>query len=158
CIEAMFGAGYQVRRALQCAARNKARAYGAARHERTNDPAAVRDRLGLTRTALEHVAYACLDEAPHLRRHLTKALAMHLADSVWSATERHLFRDARGRRQGAPHIGRWFDFHRLPGRARSHTRPRKWETFRLHGSLAGHRAAYTDAAGDFVQPARLRAV
>ena len=157
-IEAMFGGAYQVRRAVQRAARNKARAYGAARHERRNDLAAVRDRLGLTRTALEHVAYACLDEAPHLRRRVTKALAMHLADSVWSATERHLFVDARGRRHGAPHVGQWFDFHRLPGRARSHKTAHKWETFRLHGTLAGHRAAYTDRAGDFVQPRHLRPV
>jgi transposase len=55
-------------------------------------------------------------------------------------------------------VGRWLDFRRLPGRARSHTKANKWETFRLHGTLAGHRAAYTDAASDFVQPPRLRAV
>jgi hypothetical protein len=157
-IEAMFAGAYQLRRAIQRAARDKARAYRAARHERARDPAAVRDRLGLSRTALEHAAYAHLDAAPHLRRYVTKALAMHLADSVWPSVERHLFRDARGRCHGAPHIGRWFEFHRLPGRARSHTTARKWETFRLHGSLAGHRAAYTDGGGDFVQPRHLRPV
>ena len=63
-----------------------------------------------------------LDAAPHLRRFVTKALAMHLADSVWSATERHLFRDATGERHGMPRVGRWYDFTRLPGRARSHTK------------------------------------
>lgn len=157
-VETMFTGAYQVRRAIQRAARDKARAYWAARHERAKDPAAVRDRLGLSRTALEHTAYAHLDAAPHLRRSVTKALAMHLADSVWTSTERHLFRDARGRRHGAPHVGRWFEFHRLPGRARSHTTPRKWETFRLHGSLAGHRAAYTDRTGDFVQPRQLQPI
>jgi hypothetical protein len=157
-IEAMFGAAYAVRRAVQRDARDRARAYGAATHERARDPAAVRDRLGLSRTALEHAAYAHLDAAPHLRRWVTKALAMHLADGVWSATERHLFADARGRRHGLLRVGRWYDFTRLPGRARSHTTANKWETFRLCGSLAGHRAAYTDRTGDFVQPRRLRPV
>ena len=60
--------------------------------------------LGLSRPALEHAAYAHLDAAPHLRRFVTKALAMHLADSVWSATERHLFR--RRDRQATRHARR----------------------------------------------------
>jgi hypothetical protein len=157
-VEAMFGAAYQLRRAVQRDARDRARAYWAATHERSRDPSAARDRLGLSRTALERAAYAHLDGAPHLRRFATKALVMHLADSVWTATERHLFRDARGGRHGMPRVGRWLDFTRLPGRARSHTKANKWETFRLHGSLAGHRAAYTNTAGDFVQPRHLRPV
>ena len=157
-IEAMFRDGYAVRRALQRDARQRARAYWSATHERAQDPAAVRDRVGLSRTALEHAAYAHLDAAPHLRRFVTKALAMHLADSVWSAMERHLFSDGSGRRHGMPHVGRWFDFTRLPGRARSHTTANKWETFRLHGTLDGHRAAYSDRAGDFAQPRSLRPV
>ncbi len=103
-------------------------------------------------TALEHAAYDHLDGAPHLRRYVTKALVMHLADTVWSATERHLFRDARGKTHGLPGTSRWHEFTRIPGRARSHTSPRKWETFRLHGSLAGHRAAYTGSDGVFAQP------
>jgi hypothetical protein len=154
----MFGAAHTVRRALQRDARNRARAYRAASHERARDPGATRERLGLSRKALEQAASAHLDRAPHLGRFVTKALGQHLADSVWSATERHLFRDARGKTFGPPKIGRWFDFRRLPGRARSHTKPRKWETFRLHGSLAGHRAAYTDTRGRFAQPRVLRPV
>jgi hypothetical protein len=157
-IEAMFRAGYTLRRAIQRDARDRAHAYWAATHERAREPAAVRDRLGLSRTALEHAAYAHLDAAPHLRRFVTKALAMHLADGVWTATERHLFADARGRRHGMPRVGRWYDFTRLPGRARSHTTANKWETFRLCGTIAGHRAAYTDRTGDFVQPRHLRPV
>jgi len=157
-IEAMFSRAHSVRRALQRDARQRARAYWAARHERANDPAAARERLGLSRSALEYAAYAHVDAAPHLRQFVTKALAMHLADSVWSATERHLFGDARGTRSGLPRVGHWFDFARLPGRARSHTTPRKWETFRLHGSLAGHRTAYTNRHGDVVQPRRMRPV
>ena len=157
-IEAMFGAAHGIRRAVQRDARDRTRAYWAAPHERARDPASVRERLGLSRTGLEHAAYQHLDAAPHLRRFVTKALAMHLADGVWAATERHLFADARGERHGMPRVGRWYDFARLPGRARSHTKANKWETFRLCGTLAGHRAAYTDRSGDFVQPRHLRPV
>jgi hypothetical protein len=158
-LEAMYQGAYQVRRAVQRQAKHACRAYWAATHERDDKgPASVRDRLGLSKTALEHAAYAHLNAAPHLRRHVTKALAMHLADGVWTAAERHLFRDASGKRSGALRIGRWYDFTRLPGRARRHTTERKWESFRLHGTLAGHRAAYADGNGDFVQPRTLRPV
>ncbi len=157
-IEDMFSAAFSVRRAVQGDARARSRGYGAAHHERDRDPAAARERFGLSRTALEHAAYGHLDAAPHLRQFMTKALAMHLADSVWTATERHLFRDASGKTQGLLRRGRWYDFTRLPGRARSHTKARKWETFRLHGSLDGHRAAYTAANGRFMQPRRMRPV
>lgn len=157
-IELMFGAAYSLRRALQRGARSRCRAYWAAIHERARDPAATRERLGLSRKAFERAASEHVDRAPHLRRLVTKALALHLADSVWTATERHLFRDARGKRHGMLHIGRYYDFKRLPGRAKSHTTEHKWETARLHGSLDGHRAAYTDRSGDFVQPRQLRVV
>ena len=157
-LEAMFGGSYAVTRAVQSDARHRARAYWAATHERAADPAVTRERLGLSRPALEHSAYGHLDAAPHLRRFVTKALAMHLADAVWNATERHLFSDARGRRAGIPRITRWYDFTHLPGRARSHTKANKWETFRLVGTLDGHRNAYTDHSGDFVQPRRMRVV
>jgi len=157
-LEAMFSAAYSVRRAVQRDARDRTRAYWAATHERARDPAAVRDRLGLSRKGLEHAAYGHVDAAPQLRQYVTKALAMHLADGVWSATERHLFRDATGARHGMPGVTRWHEFARLPGRARSHTTERKWETFRLHGSLAGHRAAYSRDDGRFVQPRRMRPV
>ena len=157
-IEAMFSAAHSIRRAVQGDARGRCVAYRAASHERERGPAAVRDRLGLSRTAFEHAAYDHLDAAPHLRRFVTKALAMHLADTVWSATERHLFRDASGKTLGMPGVSRWHEFTRLPGRARSHTSPRKWETFRLHGSLAGHRAAYTGSDDVFFQPRSMRSV
>lgn len=158
-LEAIFDAAFKIRRALQRDARDRVIAYWAAPLERERSGAkSVRERLGLSRDALERAAYAHLDTAPHLRRFATKALVMHLADSVWSATERCLFADASGKRQGLLQVGRWFDFRRIPGRARSHTRPRKWETFRLHGSLAGHRTAYTTPDGRFFQPRRMRAV
>jgi len=157
-VEGVFGAAFSLRRALQSDARKRARAYWAAVHERERGAAAVRARLGLTRKALEDASRGHINGAPHLRRFVTKALAMHLADSVWAGTERHLFADARGRRHGRPRIGKWYDFRRLPGRAQSHTEKHKWETFRLHGSLAGHRAAYTRGDGRFYQPALLRPV
>ncbi len=157
-LEKMFAAAFCIRRALQHDARNRAKAYHAATIERASGAAALRERLGLSRTALEYRAYEHLDAAPHLRRFVTKALAMHLADSVWSPLERHLFPDDTGKRQGLLHIGRWFDFARLPGRAHSQTTPHKWETFRLHGTLAGHRAAYADAEGRFFQPRAMRPV
>jgi hypothetical protein len=157
-IENMFSAAYSLRRAVQRDARDRTRAYWAACHERARDAAAVRDRLQLSKKGLEYAAYVHLDAAPHLRRAVTKAVAMHLADSVWAATERHLFADASGKRHGMPRPNGWFDFGRIPGRARSHTTEHKWETFRLHGSLDGHREAYTQTDGRFVQPDHLRPI
>jgi hypothetical protein len=156
-VEAMFSAAHALRRALQRDVRARCKAYWAAIHERAASASAVRDRLGLSRSALEHTAYAHLDGAPHLRRYVTKALAMHVADGVWTAADRHLFRDASGKTAGMPRIGRWFDFTQPAGRARSHTKANKWETFRLHGSLAGHRAAYTNERG-FYQPRTMQPI
>lgn len=155
-LEQIFSAGFDVRRAVQHCARGRARAYWAASNERAADPSAVRARLGLTRDALEDEAFRCLNEAPHLRHFVTKALAQHLADGVWSDFERHLFKDETGATQGMPRPSRWHEFMRLPGRARSHTKARKWETFRLHGTLDGHRVAYRGDA--FMQPRRMRPV
>jgi hypothetical protein len=158
-LEGVFGAAFSLRRALQRDARSRVDAYWAARNERAaKGPAAVRERLGLSRDALERAAYRHLDRAPHLRAHFTKAMAMHLAALVWTPAERHLFGDSRGARSGKPRVGSWYDFSCIPGRARSHTRPRKWETFRLHGTLAGHRRAYTGSDGRFFQPRSMRAV
>ena len=67
-IGSMFSAGFSVYRAVQRDARDRTRAYWAAPHERAHQPAAVRERLELSRTGLEHAAYAHVDAAPHLRR------------------------------------------------------------------------------------------
>ncbi|HUY60929.1 MAG TPA: transposase [Candidatus Dormibacteraeota bacterium] len=83
-----------------------------------------------------------MDRAPHLAHHLPKALVLHTADQVWAGAARHLVPDAHGHRAGAPHPGRWGDFQTIPGRARSHTTARKWETFRLVGTLQGHLDRY----------------
>src|SRR5882762_3705009 len=56
-IGAMFSSAFSLRRAVQHDARSRCRAYWAASHERQRDPAAVRDRLGLSRKALEDAAY-----------------------------------------------------------------------------------------------------
>jgi hypothetical protein len=107
---------------------------------------------------------------------MTKAIGLHLANEVWETIDRHLFRDSSDRRHGAPRIGSWWDFTRIPGRARSHTKARPvWETWRLVGTLDGHLdtyrrpglpemvttgvAAATQPAGTSIlaQPARLSA-
>jgi hypothetical protein len=158
-VESMFQASFSLRQALQRDGRSRLDAFWAASHERARDGRGpVLERLGLSKKALEYTAYEHLDRAPHLRRFVTKALAMHMADSVWAPIERHLFPDANGDRFGKPGVGSWYEFTRIPGRARSHTREGKWETFRLHGSLGGHRLAYTGGDGRFYQPDRMRPV
>ncbi|MEV4515490.1 hypothetical protein AB0K00_41855 [Dactylosporangium sp. NPDC049525] len=157
-MERVFAAAFCVRRAVQRDARARVGVYWAAHRERAAaGPAAVRDRLGLTRAGLEHAAYRHVEAAAHLRRHLTKAMAMHLADGVWRAVDRHLFPDASGCRHGLLRVGGRWEFGTIPGRARSHTRARKWETWRLVGSLAGHRAVF-DRGGRLWQPRRMPAV
>ena len=78
-----------------------------------------------------------------MRDHLTKAVGLHVADEVWQTVDRHLFADSSGCRHGPPRVGSWWDFTRIPGRARSHTKDQPtWETYRLTGTLDGHLAAY----------------
>ncbi|GAA0964420.1 hypothetical protein GCM10009555_001570 [Acrocarpospora macrocephala] len=141
-MEKLFSAAWSLKRALQRDASDRVAAYWAGVHRRRDDAKAWRVGLGLSRDGLEHAAYAHLENSGHLRHHLSKALAMHLADEVWTGVDRHLFPDATGRRAGRPKIGSWWAFTRIPGRARSHTQERKWETFRLAGTLQGHLDAY----------------
>ena len=154
-VERLFVDCYQLRRTLQRQARARVDAYWRDRTNRKADPKAARERYGLTRKQIEAAAKQHLDAAPHLMRGCTKALGLHLADTVWTQVERHLFADVSGRRHGRPKTSRWFDFVRVPGRAKSHTRPRKWETFRLHGSVDAHRAAFARGDGGFYQPRRM---
>lgn len=142
-LERQWTAGFRLRRALQRDAAARCRAYWAADRARAQDPKALRDRLGLTRKGIEAAAKAHIDRSGWLRHHLTKAVGLHVADEVWQTVDRHLFADASGRRQGAPRVGSWSNFTRIPGRARSHTKPTPvWETWRLVGTLDGHLAAY----------------
>lgn len=141
----MFAAAFQLRRATQDTARGRVDAYWAAHRLRsrgTKGARETRERFGLSRNAVETVAYRHLDASVWMRDHVTRALTMHLADEVWEACDRHLFRDGSGRTHGRPKVGRWFDFTRIPGRARSHTKARVWETFRLVGSLSAHAETY----------------
>jgi hypothetical protein len=154
-VERVFADCHRLRRTLQRQARRRVDAYWSDRINRKADPKATRERYGLTRKSLEAAAKAHLDAAPHLAGGCTKALGLHLADTVWTQVERHLFPDASGRRHGRPKTGRWFDFGRIPGRAKSHTTPRKWETFRLHGTLDAHRAAFVGGNDGFYQPRRM---
>ena len=142
-LERQWTAGFRLRRALQRDAAARCRAYWAADRARAQDPKALRDRLGLTRKGIEAAAKAHIDRSGWLRHHLTKAVGLHVADEVWQTVDRHLFADATGRRQGAPRVGSWWNFTRIPGRARSHTKPTPvWETWRLVGTLDGHLTAY----------------
>ena len=107
------------------------------------DPKALRDRLGLSREGIAVAAKNHIEASGWIRDHLTKAVGLHQADEVWQTVDRHLFADASGRRHGPPRIGSWWDFTRIPGRARSHTKTRPvWETWRLVGTLDGHLDAY----------------
>jgi len=142
-LEVQWEAVFRLRRALQRDAGARCRAYWAAHHERGADAKAVRERLGLSRKGIEAAAKAHIEASGWMRDHLTKAVGLHVADEVWETIDRHLFADASGRRHGAPRVGSWWDFTRIPGRGRSHTKARPvWETYRLVGTLDGHLAAY----------------
>ncbi|TDC92704.1 hypothetical protein [Actinomadura sp. 7K507] len=122
-LERLFGAAWSLKRALRRDARSRALAYRAGHRRRTPRAAKRwRVRLGLSRDALERAGYRHLDASGHLKHHLSKAVAMHIADEVWTGLERHLFADASGRRHGVPKVGSWWEFSRIPGRARSHTK------------------------------------
>ncbi len=138
-----WGAVFRLRRALQRDAAARCRAFWAAHRERPADPKALAERLGLTRKGIEASAKCHIEASGWMRDHLTKAIGLHLADEVWETIDRHLFADTSGRRHGPPRVGSWWDFTRIPGRARSHTKtPPVWETYRLAGTLDGHLATY----------------
>ncbi|MEU5109865.1 transposase, partial [Streptomyces sp. NPDC021354] len=145
-VEQLFSAMWQVKRALQRDARDVAGAYWAGGVRRERDVKAWRADLGLSRTGLERRAYQHLERSRWLSDHVSKALVMHQADEVWAGVARHLHQDASGRRAGRPRTGTWWEYTCIPGRARSHTTERKWETFRLHGTLAGHLEAFRHPA------------
>ncbi|GHG34008.1 zinc ribbon domain-containing protein [Streptomyces zaomyceticus] len=156
-LERLFGAMWSIKSAVQRDARAKVDAYWAAHRTRDKQGGKdVRQRLGLSREALERCAYKHLEDSGHLKHHATKALAMHIADEVWNGVSRHLFPDATGHRSGRPRAGHRHDFTRIPGRARSHTAENKWETFRLVGTVHGHVMAYADGGRQaLMQPRRM---
>ena len=142
-VQRQWKAVFRLRRALQRDAAARCRAYWAAHHERARDPKALRARLGLSHKGMEAAAKRHIEASGWMRDHLTKAVGLHLADEVWQTVDRHLFADSSGCRHGPPRVGSWWDFTRIPGRARSHTKDQPtWETYRLTGTLDGHLAAY----------------
>jgi hypothetical protein len=142
-VEREWAAVFRLRRALQRDAQHRCRAYRGASCERAADPKGLRDRLGLSRKGIEAAAKGHIEASGWMRDHLTKAVGLHVADEVWETVDRHLFADSSGRRHGAPRIGSWREFTRIPGRARSHTKTTPvWETWRLVGTLDGHLQAY----------------
>jgi hypothetical protein len=142
-LERQWVAVFRLRRALQGDAAAWCRAYRAAHRERAADPKAVRERLGLSRKSMEAAAKRHVEASGWMRDHLTKAVGLQVTDEVWETIDRYLFTDSSGRRHGAPRVGSWWDFTRIPGRARSHTKSTpSWETWRLVGTLAGHLNTY----------------
>jgi hypothetical protein len=151
-LERVWQCSYELRRAVQQDARARARALWRARNEVDRDGwNTVRGRLGLTEQAFRQAATDHLDAAgPQLRRGVTKEMAQEIGADVWRGLEHHLFR-----KHGAPRVDGWFDFRSITGRAKSRTIESKWPTWRLHGTLDGHRAAY-DHAGRSWQPKVMR--
>ena len=142
-VERQWEAAFQLRRALQRDAQHRCRAYWAAHRERAADSKGLRERLELSRKGIEAAAKRHIEDSGWMRDHLTKAVGLHVADEVWQTVDRHLFADTSGRRRGPPQIGSWWDFTRIPGRARSHTKSTAvWETWRLVGTLDGHLNSY----------------
>lgn len=142
-VERQWEAVFRLRRAVQRDAQHRCRAYWATHRERAADPKALRDRLGLSRKGFEAVAKSHIEASAWMRDHLTKAIGLHVADEVWQTVVRHLFPDASSRRHGPPQVGSWWQFTRIPGRARSHTKTTPvWETYRLVGTLDGHLEAW----------------
>jgi hypothetical protein len=97
----------------------------------------------LSRKGIEASAKRHIEASGWMRDHLTKAIGLHMADEVWETGDRRLFADASGCRHGPPRVGAWWDFNRIPGRARSHTKAKPtWETYRLVDTLDGHLGTY----------------
>ncbi|MBB3035770.1 hypothetical protein [Hoyosella altamirensis] len=140
-VEQHWSAVFRLRRALQRDARNACTAYLAAHRERETGYKAVLARLGLSRKGVEARAKTHAEDSGWMRDHLTKATGLHVADEVWETCDRFLFPDRTGKRFGTPQIGSWWNFARIPGRARSHTKTQPtWETYRLVGTLQGPRS------------------
>ena len=118
-LEKLFAAMHSIKPALQLDVRKRLRAYWASPRRLQQDRAEWREQLGLTREGLERRAFRHLQGSRWLLSHLSKALAMHQAAEVWAGVARHLFGAGEGRRSGMPRVGSYWDYLRIPGRARS---------------------------------------
>jgi hypothetical protein len=168
-LEKQWAAAFALERAIKSDAAHRTAAFDAwrggrkfqslSKSERGKAASAMREQLGLTPKGLESSAYRHIENAGWLRDHVTKAQACHHAAAVWATTKRHLFPDSSGNFFGPPSVGSWWDFTRMVGRAKSHTKnPPVWETFRLVGSLDAHMRAYlsnTPGVSTMSQPGAL---
>lgn len=143
-VEAQWSATYTLRRAIQRDARNACDAFEHAHEQRAREGwVPAQQRYPLSRKALEERGKHHVEEAKWLRDHVTKASALHVADEVATTVSRFLKPDVAGNRAGKPQVGGWWDYTRIPGRARSHTKDTPtWETYRLVGSPQGHLDQY----------------
>jgi hypothetical protein len=73
---------FRLRRALQCDAAARCRAFWTAHRERCADPKALRERLGLSRKGFEAAAKTHIEASGWMRDHLTKAVGLQMADKV----------------------------------------------------------------------------
>jgi len=138
-----YGVQHALRAALQRDVQKRCKQFWARKRDRdATGWHELAEQLALTRKGVERLAWGHLDASGWMAEHTSKALVMHLADAVWQDTSRHLWGDRFGKRNGPPRLGSWWDFHTLPGRARSQTKPRTWETYQLHGTLQGHLDAF----------------
>ncbi|WP_416985782.1 hypothetical protein [Streptomyces sp. T028] len=155
-LDGLFGAMWSLKRAVQRDARAKVDAYWSAFHERNEQGAkAVRQRLGLSREALERCAYKHLEDAGHLKHHASKALTMHMTDEVWNGVQQ----TARAERRAAK--GLEPKTVTVPGgarAARSDGVPKQaFRRDRLSANYRDQRACQAEAAASLAEHRRHRA-
>jgi hypothetical protein len=148
-LETTFEAAFQLERALQRSVARKLEVYWTSARRRRLDRQTWRDELGLTKGAVTSLAGELLRESKWMRDHITTAHAAEIGMRVWKTLERHLFKGA-----GAPRVGRFSDFASVPGRGKSATKEREWESTRLFGTFHGHRDAFPSRQEEsaFTQP------
>jgi hypothetical protein len=138
----LFSASYSLERALIRDAQAGCRTFWADVDGREKNYRGALGTAGVTAEGLADQAKRHRVASGWLPDHLSAALVLHASARVAETVSRHVFGDKTGKRSGAPKVGRWFDYTTITGRAKSHTKPNVWETFRLVGSLDGHLATY----------------
>ena len=142
-IETMFSAAYTLQRALIRDAAAGCADFWLDEPERQDQKwSTVLATHGVDAEGLADRARTHAEESVWLLDHLSKALVLHASARVAQTVARHVYGDKNGKRSGPPKVGSWFDFTTITGRARSHTKPNTWETFRLAGTLQGHVDTY----------------
>ncbi len=106
----------------------------------------VAEDLGLNRKGFERLARDHAAASGWALSHVSMQLVYAMADAVFENAVRHLWPDASGHRAGPLRVTAAHEYSTIHGRGRSHTTAKKWETFRLYGTLEGHLYAYGHGA------------